>query len=198
LNLYAGAALFAMLQPLCILKTFTYLCITSEEGTVKSPLFCFCIMNNREIIEAWLTPLMVEMDCFLVDVRINPSINKYEIFIDSPTGVTIEQCTKVSRFVEFQMDNDNRFSEKYSLDVSSPGMENPFKVQQQYDKNIGKTIEVVLLNGNKKEGLLKKADGKVLHLEVHHPPKKKGMKPEIELETYGFEEIKSVKKKIVF
>jgi ribosome maturation factor RimP len=155
-------------------------------------------MNNREIIEAWLAPLMVEMDCFLVDVRINPSINKYEIFMDSATGVTIEQCTKVSRFVEFQMDNDNRFSEKYSLDVSSPGMENPFKVQQQYDKNIGKTIEVVLLNGNKREGLLKKADGKVLHLEVHHPPKKKGMKPEIELETYGFEEIKSVKKKIVF
>ncbi len=155
-------------------------------------------MNNREIIEAWLTPLMVEMDCFLVDVRINPSINKYEIFIDSPTGVTIEQCTKVSRFVEFQMDNDNRFSEKYSLDVSSPGMENPFKVQQQYDKNIGKTVEVVLLTGIKKEGLLKRADGKVVHLEVHHPPKKKGMKPEIELETYGFEEIKSVKKKIVF
>jgi len=155
-------------------------------------------MNNREIIEAWLAPQMEEMGCFLVDVRINPSINKYEIYIDSATSITIEQCTIVSRFVEFQMDNDNRFSEKYSLDVSSPGMENPFKVQQQYDKNIGKTIEVVLVNGIKKEGLLKRADGKVLHLEVHHPPKKKGMKPEVELETYGFEEIKSVKKKIIF
>ena len=155
-------------------------------------------MNNREIIEAWLAPRLDEMGCFLVDIRINPSINKYEIFIDSPTGVTIDQCMVISRYVEFQMDNDPGFPEKYSLDVSSPGMENPFKVQQQFDKNIGKTVEVVLLNGIKKEGMLKKADGKVLHLEVHHPPKKKGMKPEIELETYGFEEIKSVKKKIIF
>jgi ribosome maturation factor RimP len=120
------------------------------------------------------------------------------VYIDTPSGVTIEQCEKVSRFLNFNMENDSNFPEKYTLDVSSPGMDNPFKVQQQYDKNIGRHIEVVLLSGIKKEGVLTKADGNVLHLEVHHPPKKKGMPPVIELETFDFAEIKSVKKKIIF
>lgn len=155
-------------------------------------------MGNREQIEQWLGPKLEELGCFLVDIRINPSSAKYEVYIDTPTGVTIEQCEKVSRFLNFQMENDNQFPEKYTLDVSSPGMDNPFRVQQQYDKNIGKTVEVVLLSGIKKEGMLKKADGFVLHLEIHHPPKKKGMPPVIELETFDFAEIKSVKKKIIF
>ena len=176
----------------------SYLCITQKRGHQKVPSFVSVNMGNREQIESWLGPKLDELGCFLVDVRINPSSSKYEVYIDTPTGVTIEQCEKVSRYLSFMIENEGGFPEKYTLDVSSPGMDNPLKVQQQFDKNIDKSVEVLLLSGVKKEGLLKKADGKVLHLEVHHPPKKKGMKPETELETYDFSEIKHVKKKINF
>lgn len=175
-----------------------YLCITRKRGHQKVPSFVSVDMGNREQIEQWLGPKLEELGCFLVDIRINPSSSKYEVYIDTPTGVTIEQCEKVSRFLNFQMENDPTFPERYTLDVSSPGMDNPFRVQQQFDKNIGKHVEVLLLSGVKKEGILKKADGKILHLEVHHPPKKKGMAPDIDLETFDFAEIKHVKKKINF
>ncbi|HNV98479.1 MAG TPA: hypothetical protein PKL06_03850 [Chitinophagales bacterium] len=155
-------------------------------------------MGNREQIEQWLGPKLEELGCFLVDIRINLASCKYEVYIDTPEGVTIEQCEKVSRFLSFMIENGSGFPEKYSLDVSSPGMENPFKVQQQYDKHIGKHIEVLLLSGVKLEGVLKKADGKVLHLEEHHAPKKKGMAPETTLHTFDFAEIKYVKKKFHF
>ena len=171
---------------------------TSREGTLKSPLFCFWNMSNREKIVALIAPKLEELGCFLVDVKINPSVNKYEIFIDNMEGVTIEACMKVSRYLESQIDLDDSFPQQYSLDVSSPGMENPFKVPQQYAKNIGKTVELVLNSGIKKEGILKEADAEKLRLEVHIPPPKKGMKPKIEEAVFAMEEIKSTKKKITF
>lgn len=155
-------------------------------------------MSVREKIIEIAGPKLEELGCFLVDVKVNPAFNKYEVFIDTIAGVTIEECQKLSRFIEFTLDNDPAMPKQYSLDVSSPGMENPFKVHQQFEKNIGKTVEVVLLSGVKLEGVMTKADGKVLHLEVHHIPKKKGMKPEITMETIDFDEIKGVKKKISF
>lgn len=133
-----------------------------------------------------------------MDIKLNPAINKYEVFIDSMEGITIEACMKVSRFLEAQIDLDDSFPEQYSLDVSSPGMENPFKVAEQYAKNIGKTVEVVLNSGVKKEGILKSADGEILKLEVHIPPPKKGMKPKIEDAEFEMADIKSTKKKISF
>lgn len=155
-------------------------------------------MTNSEKILELLTPKLEELGCFLVDMKIIPSVNKYEIFIDNKDGVTIETCTKVSRYIEFHMDNDDSFPKQYSLDVSSPGMENPFKVPQQYEKNIGKTVEVVLMSGVKKEGILKAADAEKLKLEVHIPPPKKGMKPKVEEAEFELSEIKSTKKKITF
>jgi ribosome maturation factor RimP len=155
-------------------------------------------MANREKITELLGPKLSELGCFLVDIRINPSINKYEVFIDSDEGVTIEACEKLSRYLQFCMDNDTSFPQNYTLDVSSPGMDNPFKVMRQYTKNIGKEVEVLLNNGLKKEGILLEVTESDLKLAVHHPPKKKGMKPEVTEELFVFEDIKSTKNKISF
>lgn len=152
----------------------------------------------KEKLQEWLLPKLKELDCFLVDIRHNPAANKYEVFIDTNTGVTILQCEQVSRYLQFLMENDSAFGDAYSLDVSSPGMENPFKVERQYQKNIGKTVEVLLLNGTKKEGVLTAFDAENLFLQVNIPPKKKGMKPEFINEVISFSEIKTTKKKITF
>jgi len=149
-------------------------------------------MTREKIIEI-VTPKLEEMGCFLVDVRINPAINKYEVFIDSDTGVTIETCEKVSRHIEFILDNDTAVPPKYALDVSSPGMDNPFKVMRQYRKNIGKKVEVLLNSGIKKEGILQEVNDAGLKLQVFHQPPKKGIKPEVTEETLNFTDIKSTR-----
>ena len=155
-------------------------------------------MSNRDKIISIVAPKLEELGCFLVDVKANTSNNKFEVYIDNMAGITIETCEKVSRFIEFNLDNDPDFPKQYSLDVSSPGMDNPFKVPQQYAKNISKTVEVVLNNGIKKEGILLSADDDTLVLQVHLPPKKKGMKPETMEETLHRGDIKATKKKISF
>ncbi|MFN3940591.1 MAG: ribosome maturation factor RimP, partial [Chitinophagales bacterium] len=132
------------------------------------------------------------------DIRHNPSAEKFEVFIDTDSGVTINQCEQVSRYLQFLMENDAAFSDGFALDVSSPGMENPFKVERQYLKNIGKTVEVLLQNGAKKEGVLTAFEADKLFLQMIIPPKKKGMQPEFSNEVIHLSEIKSTKKKIAF
>jgi ribosome maturation factor RimP len=150
-------------------------------------------------IEQWLQPKLGEMNCYLVDVRVMNGGKKIEVYIDNNNRpVTIAECEAASRFLEFYLDNDGSVMRNYNLEVSSPGMENPFKVPQQYEKNKGRWVEVLLLNGIKKEGILKHTNENGIAIEMQHPPKKKNMQPETETLEITFTEIKTVKKKITF
>lgn len=57
-------------------------------------------------------------------------------------SVTIEQCTQVSRYVEALMDADERVPERYTLEVSSPGIERALRRPEHYIKLIGESIRV--------------------------------------------------------
>tara|TARA_R110002050_G_scaffold149463_1_gene276051 strand:+ start:94351 stop:94824 length:474 start_codon:yes stop_codon:yes gene_type:complete len=79
-------------------------------------------------------------DIFLVDLKIS-SGNKISVLIDAIGGLPITDCMKVSRGVEQNLDRED---EDFSIDVSSPGLDKPFKVFRQYEKNIDRSIRVVL------------------------------------------------------
>lgn len=83
-------------------------------------------------------------DIFLVDLSVKPG-NKIRILVDSIRGLTVDDCVKVSRHVEFSLDRE---SEDFDLQVSSPGADSPFKVRDQYRKYEGKNVEVIT-NDNK-------------------------------------------------
>mgnify|MGYP006300227555 CR=1 FL=1 len=87
---------------------------------------------------------------FLVEVMVSPS-NVIKVFIDSFDGLTIDQCVEMSRKLEQQLDRDR---EDFELQVSSPGLTEPFKVKEQYLKNKGRELEVVTNEGIKLEGEL--------------------------------------------
>lgn len=92
-------------------------------------------------------------DLFLVDVSI-ASGNVVEIIIDSLTGVPIDTCAELSRFVEDKFDRE---VEDYELTVSSASISEPFVLVEQYQKNIGREVEVWLKGESKdtkKEGIL--------------------------------------------
>jgi ribosome maturation factor RimP len=91
---------------------------------------------------------------FLVELKLTPS-NKIIVEIDSDNIVLIEDCVKLSRFIESNFDRD---VEDYELQVSSAGLENPLKLKRQYFKNIGRNAEILLNDGSRKSGVLKSVD----------------------------------------
>jgi ribosome maturation factor RimP len=101
-------------------------------------------------------------DIFLVEAVVKPG-NLIRVHVDRLEGITIEECAKLSRFLNEQMDRE---VEDFSLEVSSPGVGTPFKVKQQYEKNIGRTIEVRLRDGERQEGRLDQVADNAIILNV--------------------------------
>lgn len=93
-------------------------------------------------------------DCYIVEIAYNPSKNHLSVFMDCDSGLTLEKCQKFSRHLESYLDDSLVLGEKYSLDVSSPGLDRPLKLLRQYRKNIGRDLKVVLKSGETKTGEL--------------------------------------------
>jgi ribosome maturation factor RimP len=113
------------------------------------------IMNaETQTIEQLLQPLLVD-DIFLVSIKIKPT-NNYKVFIDADSGLGIEKCTRINRALYRQIEETGLHPDgNFSLEVSSPGVDEPLKLYRQYKKNIGRTVEILMNDGQKKEGELK-------------------------------------------
>ena len=86
--------------------------------------------------------------------------------------------------------------EDFALEVSSPGLDSPFRVIEQYQKNIGKKINLVKTDGEKLDGILKKTGENGIVLEIIRG--KKGQPKDPELLELAFTEIKSGRVSIQF
>ena len=64
------------------------------------------------------------------------------IFIDNKDGISVEDCEKVSKHVSKVLDTENDFSEKYMLEISSPGLDRKFFYKEQYQEFINESIRV--------------------------------------------------------
>ncbi|MBX7140665.1 MAG: hypothetical protein K1X63_06240 [Chitinophagales bacterium] len=118
-------------------------------------------LENR--IRELLDQILSENDSYLVDLRMRP--NKVEVYADRDPHITIEDCARISRTLEKRLDEEFGFSQRYALEVSSPGMDQPLKVLRQFRKNLGRTVDVVLYSGVKRTGVLIYADEKMIKLE---------------------------------
>lgn len=119
-------------------------------------------------------------DCFLVDVITSPS-GKIEVYLDSDTGISFEQCRKLSRHIEAIIDESLEFGEKYTLEVSSPGLSRPLKFFRQYKKNIGRKVVVKTADKTYK-GIMKQVSEEEMIMEQSKPIKK-GSKKKIIVEN---------------
>ena len=132
---------------------------------------------------------------FLVEVRIKP-VNNIKVFIDGDQGVSIEKLVQYNRRLYKQLEEENLYPEgDFSLEISSPGLDEPLKLNRQYSKNIGRFVEVTDLNDVKREGkLISSSDGEIVIEEI----KGKGKKMETVQHTIPFSEIKTTKIQIKF
>lgn len=118
-------------------------------------------------------------DCFLLEIKVQPG-NHIEVYLDSDTGITLEKCTRISRYLEHHLDESGWAGEKYVLEVSSPGVSRPLSLPRQYPKHVGRWLELKLEDGERLEGKLLQVDDQGVTLEVEVPeeqPSGKRKKP---------------------
>ena len=76
---------------------------------------------------------------FVVDVKVSTS-NKINVLIDGYDGVSITDCINVSKEVEQNLDREDQ---DFELEVSSAGLDTPFLVPEQYQKNLGEKLKFI-------------------------------------------------------
>lgn len=110
-----------------------------------------------QTVEKLMADLLVkETGDFLVSVRVKPT-NNVKIFVDSDGegGMTIDKCVRYNRALYKLLEELAIFPEgNFSLEVSSPGIDEPLKLTRQYHKNKGRLIEVTFTDDTVKEGKL--------------------------------------------
>ncbi|MBI2275309.1 MAG: ribosome assembly cofactor RimP [Bacteroidetes bacterium] len=106
-------------------------------------------------IEHMLSSVLAdEPEYFLVSVRIKPT-NNIKVFIDGDNGITIEKCVRFNRALYKLIEEAGMYPEgEFSLEVSSPGIDEPLKMHRQYTKNIGREVEISFTDGTVKAGKL--------------------------------------------
>lgn len=148
-------------------------------------------MIGKETIEQLVNEYIEGTDLFVVEIRVSPS-GEIRVFVDNERGVSLEECIGLSRSLENSL---NRDEHDFQLEVSSPGLTEPFKVLPQYLKNIGREVELVTAEGLKHTGILTglTANGLVIREMLKIRGEKK--RPEIKTveNEYDFDRIRSTK-----
>lgn len=131
---------------------------------------------------------------FLVETSIKPT-NNIKVFVDADQGAAIDQLSRINRALYKWMEESLFPNGDFSLEVSSPGLDEPLKMDRQYLKNIGRFVEVLLMDGIKKEGKLLSVSENEIVLEEQ---KGQGKKKELITHTIIKDEIKTTKIQIKF
>ncbi len=111
-----------------------------------------------------LGPMVERRNFELVDVEyVNEGGNNYlRAYIDKPGGITIDDLEEISRELGEKLDENDFISDPYTLEVGSPGIDRPIKKDSDFERNLGRKVEVRLYKSyNKKkyyEGIIDSYD----------------------------------------
>jgi ribosome maturation factor RimP len=144
-------------------------------------------MIEKEKIEALVDEFMKGTELFRVAVKVS-STNKITVLADKKNGINIDECAGIHRHIENNLDRE---AEDFELQVSSPGLDHPFAVLEQYYKNEGKKVEVTDNDGSKFTGSLKNITPGGFELETE--VKVKGKTKEVKDISFNFDQIKTTK-----
>ena len=155
-------------------------------------------MITKEALGETIINYLNDNGLFLVDIEVSQD-NDITITIERHEGsVKVDDCIAIDRIVGAAF---NRDDEDYSLTVTSAGLDQPFKVLDQYKKFCGSEVEVVLKKGGKVKGILSGYDDGGFELTTSKMVKKEGFKKKVQEDTVTpcrFEEVKSCKPVIKF
>lgn len=132
-------------------------------------------MIDKNQVAAIVDKAIEGTDAFVVDITVGAD-NDIVVELDSPTGVDLDFCARVSQDINEALDRD---VEDYSLEVGTASLSAPFKVIGQYEKHIGDQVDVFLAaDPHKLTGTLAAVDpeGGTFTIEVTRKVKEPGKK----------------------
>lgn len=170
----------------------------SVKGTKNVPFLIFSMESNALItlVNEKLQVILAEHpSIFLVFTKVKPT-NNIKIYLDADDGLSIEKCIRINRQLYKVMEELAIFPEgDFSLEVSSPGIDEPLLLTRQYHKNIGRQVEVIWKDGSTKLGTLIAVAEADFVLETTTG---KGKKAETQQIVVPFETVKSTTVQIQF
>lgn len=142
----------------------------------------------QQLLENILNPMP---EYFILEVKVKPFRNGFIVsaFIDTDKGISIEECSQISRLYEQALENSPAFEQLYRLEVSSPGIDRPL-IPRQFLRNTGKKIEIKVNEQEKYLGKLVEVTH--LNFTVEIPANKKKKTPAIH-KIFTYQEIQSAK-----
>lgn len=160
-------------------------------------------MVEKRVTELVEQKIADRADLFLVEIKMHQN-GLLSVLVDGDNGVSIEDCAMISRHVGFHLEEENVMDRAYKLEVSSPGIDWPLTERRQYLKNMGRKLQIHLLDDDGveliKEGeLLEVQDNGVrIAAEIKNKNLPKGRKPKTEELVIPFEKIRTTKVLISF
>ena len=144
-------------------------------------------------IRLLLEPLLEGTDMFIVSIKIKPT-NNIKLYVDADEGLSISKSAAINKKLYRLIEDAQLYPDgDFSLEVSSPGVDEPLLSDRQYKKNIGRTVLITLPEDKEVLGVLKEVKDDSLMLEV-----KVGKKKEISMVEVPFADIKKIVVQIIF
>ena len=155
------------------------------------------VMKISEIKEA-IESEIIARSLYLIDITVSKD-NDIEVTIESEEGIVdLEDCVALSRYFETCFDRE---AEDYSLTVTSAGLDQPFKILKQFQKAVGKQVEVQFKGGKKMIAVLEAADEESITLKYSQKEAVDGKKKKeiVEhLDRFTMDQVNSVRPYIEF
>ena len=98
-------------------------------------------------LQEQLATLVQSMGCELVGCEAVPQGRQrvvLRVYIDKENGVTIDDCTTISRQASAMLDVADPFQNEYTFEVSSPGIDRPLFELAHFERYIGKQVKIRL------------------------------------------------------
>jgi ribosome maturation factor RimP len=127
---------------------------------------------QRDVLAALLQPVVEELGYSLWELECSPGRGDglVRLYIDAEAGISVDDCARVSHAVSDVLDAKDPIVGKYTLEVSSPGLERPLRTAAHFARFVGETVFVELAqpqDGRRRfRGLLLAADAKAIEIEV--------------------------------
>ena len=148
-------------QDFWVLRFFgVYLCFVSEPE--KAHFFCIwksangVFLDELDQVKEIAAQVLSDNDLYLVDVELKGSTGNRVIwiYVESEGGnVSLDRCVEISREANLLLDASGWHGKKYTLNVSSPGLDRPLRDIRQYHSNIGRKARVTFLKDGEHERL---------------------------------------------
>ena len=142
-------------------------------------------MDLKEKIKELAEKCLVNPSHFLVEVVVSKHKPwKFTVIVDGDQGISIDDCAALSRALNESLESE--ISDPYTLEVSTPGLDHPLKLNRQFAKNKGRKLKVHLANKSIVLGVLQQVEAEKIVIEAEV---KEGKKIETKAMEIPFAEI---------